>query len=124
MTSTSTGGPDAPTRPGPGADCLVLEGITKNYPGVRALDDVSFSCRSGEIHAIVGENGSGKSTLVKVASGAVQPDSGGMGALRRRRVTEVPESTPHRRDTGIVREVAAALRDREVGPASGGRTGG
>jgi ribose transport system ATP-binding protein len=55
---------------------LLLEDISKTYPGVRALDRVSIDCRAGEIHAILGENGSGKSTLMKIASGAVRPDSG------------------------------------------------
>jgi ribose transport system ATP-binding protein len=57
-------------------DALTLSGITKSYPGVRALENISFSCRAGEIHALIGENGSGKSTLIKVASGAVAPDHG------------------------------------------------
>ena len=48
---------------------LEMRGITKEFPGVKALKDVSFSVRSGEIHALVGENGAGKSTLMKVVSG-------------------------------------------------------
>ena len=48
---------------------LEMRGITKEFPGVRALNDVSFSVRPGEIHALVGENGAGKSTLMKVVSG-------------------------------------------------------
>ncbi|WP_321822462.1 MULTISPECIES: ATP-binding cassette domain-containing protein [unclassified Burkholderia] len=55
---------------------LRLSDVSKTYPGVRALDHVSIECRAGEIHAILGENGSGKSTLMKIASGAVKPDSG------------------------------------------------
>ncbi len=48
---------------------LEMRGITKTFPGVRALNNVSFSVQSGEIHALVGENGAGKSTLMKVLSG-------------------------------------------------------
>ena len=53
-----------------------LRGVTKTFPGVRALDDVDFDCIPGEVHALVGENGSGKSTLIKVASGVLVPDEG------------------------------------------------
>src|SRR5690606_35413631 len=48
---------------------LEMRHITKTFPGVKALDDVSISVRNGEIHAICGENGAGKSTLMKVLSG-------------------------------------------------------
>jgi ABC-type sugar transport system ATPase subunit len=50
--------------------------ITKEYPGTRALDNVSIAFDSGKVHALVGKNGSGKSTLVKIFSGAVKPTSG------------------------------------------------
>ncbi|MGN0968827.1 MAG: sugar ABC transporter ATP-binding protein, partial [Oscillospiraceae bacterium] len=56
---------------------LKLEHITKTYPGVTALDDVSLSFEQGEIHAILGENGAGKSTLIKIIAGAITPDPGG-----------------------------------------------
>lgn len=55
---------------------LSLNSITKAYPGVIALDDVSLEFKKGEVHALVGENGAGKSTLIKLITGAVQPDSG------------------------------------------------
>ncbi|MCX6519347.1 MAG: sugar ABC transporter ATP-binding protein [Actinobacteria bacterium] len=58
------------------APALDLSGISKSYPGARALDDVSLRLMPGEVHALVGENGAGKSTLIKIASGAIQADSG------------------------------------------------
>jgi ribose transport system ATP-binding protein len=57
-------------------DVLVFKNITKRFPGVTALDDVSFSIDKAEIHAIVGENGAGKSTLMNVLGGEIQPDGG------------------------------------------------
>ncbi len=52
------------------------EHITKDYPGTRALDDISVSFDSGKVHALVGKNGSGKSTLVKIFAGAIKPTFG------------------------------------------------
>jgi len=51
------------------ATILEMAHITKEFPGVKALDDVTFKVKKGEIHFIVGENGAGKSTLMKVLSG-------------------------------------------------------
>ena len=55
---------------------LEVVGVSKVFPGVRALDDVSFTLQPGEVHALVGENGAGKSTLIKVLTGVYQPDGG------------------------------------------------
>jgi ABC-type sugar transport system ATPase subunit len=55
---------------------LRAEGISKDFPGVRALDAVDFDLEKGEIHAIVGENGAGKSTLVKILAGVYKPTAG------------------------------------------------
>lgn len=55
-----------------------MDGISKRYGGVRALEDAHLACFRGRIHAVLGENGAGKSTLIKVMAGVVQPDSGVM----------------------------------------------
>jgi ribose transport system ATP-binding protein len=53
-----------------------IRGVSKTFPGVRALDDVSLDVRGGEVHALVGQNGAGKSTLIKTLYGAYHPDRG------------------------------------------------
>jgi rhamnose transport system ATP-binding protein len=55
---------------------LELRGVNKTFPGVRALDNVTFDVRPGEVHALLGENGAGKSTLIKIISGVYRPDGG------------------------------------------------
>ena len=55
---------------------LTMNGISKTFPGVNALEGVDFALKRGEIHALVGENGAGKSTLIKVLTGVEHPDSG------------------------------------------------
>jgi ribose transport system ATP-binding protein len=76
----STPGPETPV-------VLSLLGVSKAFGAVQALQDVSFDCRAGEVHALVGENGSGKSTLLGIASGFLAPDQGEIeiGGRRRRR---------------------------------------
>jgi len=72
-------------QPAPAIAHLQLQGITKRYGGVTALDSVDFACNLGSIHAVLGENGAGKSTLIKIMSGVVTPDHGTMlldGQLR------------------------------------------
>jgi ribose transport system ATP-binding protein len=60
----------------PDEPLLCLNGVGKRFPGVIALQNVSFDVRAGEVHAICGENGAGKSTLMKIVSGQYRPDEG------------------------------------------------
>ncbi len=62
--------------PGAAAALLRLDRVSKQFPGVRALDEVSLDVREGEVLGLLGENGAGKSTLLKIVSGAQQPDAG------------------------------------------------
>ena len=55
---------------------LEMNNISKSFPGVKALDNVSLKIKKGEVHALIGENGAGKSTLMKILSGLYTPDSG------------------------------------------------
>lgn len=57
---------------------LKVSNISKAFPGVKALDDVSVEFEKGEIHALLGENGAGKSTLMKIIGGVYKPDEGKM----------------------------------------------
>jgi len=57
---------------------LSIEGLVKDYPGVRAVNNVSFSIERSTVHCLIGENGAGKSTLVKMITGAIQPTQGSM----------------------------------------------
>ncbi len=68
---------DTAINPGPNSDIILrMSGIEKSFPGVNALQNVTFSVKRGEVHALVGENGAGKSTLIKILSGAYRADSG------------------------------------------------
>ncbi|WP_338681093.1 sugar ABC transporter ATP-binding protein [Streptomyces acidiscabies] len=60
----------------PQAPLLSMSGITKSFPGVRALDGVDLDVQAGEVHCLLGQNGAGKSTLIKILAGAHQPDDG------------------------------------------------
>ena len=92
---------------------LEMDGISKSFPGVRALQGVSFDCRPGEVHAICGENGAGKSTLIKILGGIYQPDAGAL------RIAGAPAVFPHpvaarRAGIGIIHQELSLLPDRSV----------
>ena len=92
---------------------LAMSGISKSFPGVRALQDVSFDCAPGEVHAICGENGAGKSTLIKILGGIYQPDAGMI------RIAGQPAVLPHpvaarRAGISIIHQELSLLPDRSV----------
>ena len=74
-----------------------MEGVSKRYGGVRALEDGrTRPCERGRIHAVLGENGAGKSTLIKIMAGVVQPDAGRHGARGRERRVRLARPRPTR----------------------------
>lgn len=79
-------------------DIIVLKGIHKAFPGVQALENVDFTLKRGEIHALVGENGAGKSTLIKVITGVERQDLGTI-ALEGKEV--LIKSPQHAQELGI-----------------------
>src|SRR4051812_49974047 len=84
------------SNPGPATPVVLsLGGVSKAFGAVQALRDVDFTCRAGELHALVGENGSGKSTLLGIASGFLPPDEGVLeiGSRARRRTSPAETRT-------------------------------
>jgi ABC-type sugar transport system ATPase subunit len=71
-------------------EILRLNNISKTFPGVRALQGISFDLLRGEVHCLCGENGAGKSTLIKILSGAYEPDTGGEITFEGRKVSLTP----------------------------------
>jgi ribose transport system ATP-binding protein len=111
--------------PGQKAAVLAVRDIEKSFPGVRALHHVSFDCRPGEIHGLVGENGAGKTTLMRILAGVTQPDAGTIQV----KAETVTLSSPRRahelgiamvyQDTRLVDDLDVAqniLLGREPGP--------
>lgn len=77
---------------------LEMRNITKSFPGVKALDNVSFSVRPGTVHVLVGENGAGKSTLIKIINGIYQADEGELIFDGEKITTHTPK---HMMDIGV-----------------------
>ena len=84
---------------------LEVVDVSKVFPGVRALDQVSFTLRAGEVHALVGENGAGKSTLIKVLTGVYQPDGGELRYQDRPAQFGTPMDAQHAGISTIYQEV-------------------
>ena len=84
---------------------LSFRGISKTFPGVKALTDISFDCYAGQVHALMGENGAGKSTLLKILSGSYAPSSGTL-ALREENVVFA--------DTGAALDAGVAIIYQEL----------
>ena len=90
-----------------------MEGVSKRYGGVRALEKADLAVAAGRIHAILGENGAGKSTLIKILSGVVRPDAGRIvldGARGRLRLARRRQPRRHR-----LHLPGAVARSRPVG---------
>jgi inositol transport system ATP-binding protein len=77
---------------------LEIDHVSKSFPGVKALDDVSFKLRAGTVHSLMGENGAGKSTIMKILSGYLSPDS---GHITFRGQPLIPSSITHAIKSGI-----------------------
>ena len=92
---------------------LEVRNISKRFPGVLALDDVSLRFMPGEVHAVVGENGAGKSTLMKIAAGAYIPD-GGEIYLAGNRVSFAHPQEAHEKGISIIYQEFNLLPDRSV----------
>ena len=73
------------------ADDLVVSGISKQFSGVKAVDDASFTVRPGEVHGLVGPNGAGKSTALGIVSGFIAPDAGSITYRDRELTGTVPD---------------------------------
>ena len=97
----------------PSPPTLRLERIEKSFPGVRALKDVSFEVRAGEVHALLGENGAGKSTLMAVAAGALAPDAGSV-EIGGRRLQHAHPATAQSYGLTVVYQHSSVLDDLSV----------
>jgi ABC-type sugar transport system ATPase subunit len=105
---------DVAVQPGAPGTVLRITGLSKTFPGTKALDDVTLEVAEGEIHALVGQNGSGKSTLIKVLAGYYHADPGAKAWLNDEPfdVADTSDSRHHRlrfvhQDLGLVLELGA-----------------
>ena len=106
---------------------VAMKGVSKAFPGTRALDNVDFEASAGEVHALMGENGAGKSTLVKILTGALRRDSGTItldgeavdfadaGAARAAGVAAVYQEVNLVRTMSVTRNLALGREPRRFG---------
>ncbi|MGH3273907.1 MAG: ATP-binding cassette domain-containing protein, partial [Streptosporangiaceae bacterium] len=87
---------------------LALTGVSKHFGGLTALDNVDFSVRAGEVHALLGQNGSGKSTLVKIISGFYSPDPGARLELWGR-PADLPLTAAHEHGIAVIHQDLALV---------------
>ncbi|MBQ3423718.1 MAG: sugar ABC transporter ATP-binding protein, partial [Clostridia bacterium] len=86
-----------------GADVFIsLKNVSKTFPGVKALTDINFDVRRGEVHGLIGENGAGKSTLIKVLAGVYQPDPGAEIVIDGQRVEHLTPTESMRRGVMVI----------------------
>ena len=86
-------------------EILIMRGISKNFPGVRALSQVDFTLKSGEIHALMGENGAGKSTLIKVLTGVEEFETGEIKIEGKNIINKSPEEAQSNGISTVYQEV-------------------
>lgn len=95
------------------ATLLRLSGVSKSFGAVRALREVSFELRAGEVHALLGENGAGKTTLIKIVTGAHPPDAG-LVEIAGRRVRHLTPALAHRLGVACIYQQPALFPDLTV----------
>src|ERR1035437_1493568 len=93
---------------------LVIDDVSKGFPGVEALSHVSFDVWAGEVHGLVGENGAGKSTLMAIASGPRTPDARTV-RINHEGLDDADPERARRMGLAIVRQEPALMSDLTVG---------
>ncbi len=94
---------------------LQCQNISKTYPGVKALKDISFFLNYGEIHALIGENGAGKSTLIKILAGIEQPDDGAKIFMEGTQIQEITPIISIKKGISVIYQDLSLLKNLSVG---------